>query len=165
MAGRHGEQINLIRSRNVMNRFFVLLAAVAMFGSSAFASDRASVDDAKAMATKAAAYLKDSGPEKAFPAFQAKDNADWHDRDLYVFVQDSKGTMVSHGTNGALIGKPMLALKDVDGKPFNVEIQAVKDTGWIEYKWQNPQTKAVEPKKAYVVRVGDYLVGVGAYVQ
>ncbi len=148
-----------------MNRLFALLAAFAMLGSVAFAADRASVDDAKAMAVKAAAFLKDSGPEKAFPAFQAKDNNDWHDRDLYVFVQDSRGMMMSHGTNPALIGKPMLALKDVDGKPFNVEMQAVKDTGWVEYKWQNPQTKAVEPKKAYIVRVGDYIVGVGAYVQ
>jgi hypothetical protein len=148
-----------------MNRFFAVLAAVAMLGSVAAASDRANVDEAKAMAVKAATFLKDGGPEKAFPAFQAKDNADWHDRDLYVFVQDSKGYMVSHGTNPALIGKPMLALKDVDGKAFNVEMQAVKDTGWIEYKWQNPQSKAVEPKKAYIVRVGDYIVGVGAYVQ
>ncbi len=149
-----------------MGRFFAaVLMTFALFGSSAFASDRASLDDAKAMASKAAAFLKDNGPDKAFPAFQAKDNADWHDRDLYVFVQDNKGMMMSHGTNAALIGKSMLALKDVDGKPFNVEIQAIKDTGWIEYKWQNPQTKAVEPKKAYVVRVGDYLVGVGAYVQ
>ncbi len=152
-------------ARKPYESIFFLLAVLAMLGSSAFASDRASVDDAKAMATKAAAFLKDNGPEKAFPAFQAKDNADWHDRDLYVFVQDNTGMMMSHGTNPALIGKSMLALKDVDGKPFNVEIQAIKDTGWIEYKWQNPQTKAVEPKKAYIVRVGDYLVGVGAYVQ
>jgi hypothetical protein len=147
-----------------MKRLSILLVTFALFASPATASDRASPDDAKAMATKAAAFLKDNGPEKAFPAFQAKDS-EWHDRDLYVFVEDSRGMMVSHGTNASLIGKSMLPLKDVDGKAFNVEMQAVKDTGWVEYKWQNPQTKAVEPKKAYIVRVGDYVVGVGAYVQ
>ena len=147
-----------------MKRFSAVLLTLALLALPAAASDRAGPDDAKSMATKAAAFLKDNGPEKAFPVFQAKDN-EWHDRDLYVFVQDSKGIMVSHGTNPGLIGKSMLPLKDVDGKAFNVEMQAVKDTGWVEYKWQNPQTKAVEPKKAYIMRVGDYIVGVGAYVQ
>ena len=59
----------------------------------------------------------------------------------------------------------MLDLKDVDGKPFNREIQQIKETGWIEFKWQNPLTKAVEPKKMYEVRVGDYIIGVGAYAK
>lgn len=147
-----------------MNRFSALLVALTLFAAPAIASDQATPDQAKVMATKAAAFLKDNGAEKAFPAFQAK-GGEWHDRDLYVFVEDSKGLMVSHGTNPGLIGKSMLPLKDVDGKAFNVEMQAVNDTGWVEYKWQNPQTKKVEPKKAYIVRVGSYIVGVGAYVQ
>jgi cytochrome c len=37
------------------------------------------------------------------------------------------------------------------------------DRGWVDYKWQNPITKAVSHKTAYAVRVGDYVVGVGAY--
>ncbi len=147
-----------------MRGFLPLFLTLAFLGSAAFAADYATTDDAKAMAEKAAAYLKSNGPEKSFAAFQAKEG-DFHDRDLYVFVEDSHGVMVSHGTNPGLIGKSMLPLKDVDGKAFNVEMQAVKDTGWVEYKWQNPQTKAVEPKKAYIVRVGEYIVGVGAYIR
>jgi cytochrome c len=116
------------------------------------------------MAIKAVEYLKAVGPDKSFPEFDAKDGA-WHDRDLYVTVQDSKGVMVAHGTNAGLIGKSMLDLKDVDGKPFNREIQEIKDTGWVEFKWQNPLTKAVELKKVYEVRVGEYIVGVGAYAK
>jgi cytochrome c len=69
---------------------------------------------------------------------------------------------VAHGTNAGLIGKPMLDLRDVDGKPFNREI---KDTGWVNFKWQIPLTKAVEPKTMYEVRVGEYIVGVGAYAK
>ena len=63
-------------------------------------------------------------------------------------VQDSKGVMVAHGTNAGLIGKTVLDLKDVDGKPFNRDTQAIKDAGWINFKWQNPTTKAVEAKTA-----------------
>ena len=64
-----------------------------------------------------------------------------------------------------MIGKSVLELKDVDGKPFNHEIQGIKDTGWVDYKWQNPQTKEVQAKRAYEVRVGEYIVGVGAYLK
>ncbi len=73
--------------------------------------------------------------------------------------------MVAHGTNAGLIGRSVLDLKDVDGKPFNRDIVAITDAGWITFKWQNPLTKAVEPKTQYSVHVGDYFVGVGAYTK
>jgi signal transduction histidine kinase len=138
------------------------LAVAVLLAPAAWAAGQATPDEAKAMAIKAAAFLQENGPEKAFAAFDAKDGV-WHDRDLYVIVQDSKGVMVAHGTNPALIGRSVLNLKDVEGKPFNQETQAVTDTGWVNFKWQNPLTKAVEAKTQYIVRVGDYLVGVGAY--
>jgi signal transduction histidine kinase len=141
------------------------LGAALLLAPVAQAADQATPADAKAMATKAADYLKSAGPDKAFAAFDAKDNSTWHDRDLYVTVEDDKGVLVAHGTNPGLIGRPMLNLRDVDGKPFNQEIQAIKDAGWVSYKWQNPVTKAVEAKTAYEVRVGEYIVGVGAYAK
>jgi cytochrome c len=135
-----------------------------LFAPLALAAGQATPDEAKAMAIKAADYLQSAGPDKALIEFSAKDGP-WHDRDLYVTVQDSKGVMVAHGTNAGLIGKSMLDLKDVDGKPFNREIHAIKDAGWVNFKWQNPATKAVEPKAVYEVRTGDYIVGVGAYTK
>jgi hypothetical protein len=142
----------------------VVFVAALVFAPVVYAAGQATPDEAKAMAIKAADYLKSVGPDKAFPDFDAKDGT-WHDRDLYVTVQDSKGVMVAHGTNAGLIGKSMLELKDVDGKPFNRDVQAIKDQGWIDFKWQNPLTKAVEPKTMYEVHVGEYFVGVGAYVK
>lgn len=132
--------------------------------SLAYAAGQATPDDAKAMAIKAADYLKNVGPDKAFADFDAKDGK-WHDRDLYVTVQNSQGVMVAHGTNPGLIGKSVIDLKDVDGKPFNRDIQAIKDVGWVDFKWQNPLTKTVETKHQYTIRVGEYIVGVGAYAQ
>ncbi|HEX3994250.1 MAG TPA: cache domain-containing protein [Acetobacteraceae bacterium] len=135
-----------------------------LLAPAAFAEGQATPDDAKALAIKAAEYLKAVGPEKALPEFSAKDGP-WHDRELYVVVQDSRGVIVAHGTNPGLIGRMVLGLKDVDGKPFNQEVQAVKDVGWVTYKWQNPITKAVENKTQYTIRVGEYVVGVGAYAK
>jgi len=147
-----------------MKRILLLvLFAIGISCSAAFASDRATPDEAKALAEKAAAYLKANGPEKSFPVFEAKDGG-FQDRDLYVTVADSTGVMRSHGTQPALIGKNLIDLKDVEGKPFEREIVGIKDAAWVEFKWLNPVTKAVEPKKTYQIRVGDYLVGVGAYV-
>ena len=71
--------------------------------------------------------------------------------------------MVAHGNSPGLIGKSLLEFRDVDGKPITQDSLAVKDAGWVDYKWQNPLTKAVEPKVAYIVRVGEYAVVVGAY--
>jgi len=143
--------------------FTVLLLGFALaFAPAALAAGQATPDEAKAMALKAADYLKSNGPEKAWAAFNAA-GGDFHDRDLYVTAEDNNCTVMAHGANAALIGKSLCALKDVDGKAFIQEFSNVKDQGWVDYKWQNPTTKAVEAKTTYVVRVGDYVVNVGAY--
>jgi cytochrome c len=143
--------------------FAVLFLGLSIaFSQGALASGQGSPDEAKAMALKAADYLKANGPEKSWTAFNAAGGA-FHDRDLYVFAQDNDCNLLAHGANAALIGKKLCDLKDVDGKTFIKAFSEVKDQEWVDYKWQNPTTKAVEPKTTYVVRVGDYVVGVGAY--
>jgi hypothetical protein len=140
------------------------VVAALLFSPVANAAGQATPDDAKALAVKAAEHLKSVGPDKAFQEFGGKDGP-WHDRDLYVTVLDTQGVMVAHGTNAGLVGKSMIDLKDVDGKAFNRDVIATKDTGWVTFKWQNPLTKSVEPKSQYTVHVGDYFVGVGAYAK
>jgi cytochrome c len=116
-----------------MKRILLLvLFAIGISWSAAFAADRATPDEAKALAEKAAAYLKSNGPEKSFPVFEAKDGG-FQDRDLYVTVADSTGVMRSHGTQPALIGKNLIDLKDVEGKPFEREIVGIKDAAWVEF--------------------------------
>ena len=129
----------------------------------AVAAGQATADEAKAMAEKAADYLKSVGPAKAFAEFDAKDGP-WHDRDLYVMVENNQNIMVAHGANPGLIGKNVADLKDPDGKAISPEIQAIAESGWVTFRWLNPLTKAMEPKTSYWVRTGDYIVGVGAYV-
>jgi signal transduction histidine kinase len=70
---------------------------------------------------------------------------------------------VAHGGYASLKGKNTIGLTDIDGKPFVKEMVAIKDTGWVNYKWQNPVSKALEEKSVYVIRVGPYLVCAGAY--
>jgi signal transduction histidine kinase len=139
---------------------FVLF--VAMTAGAAWAVEYGSRDEAKAMAEKAAQFFTAQGKDKAFAAITEGSDG-FKDRDLYVFVYDDAGNCVAHGANKALIGKNLLDIRDSDGKALIREIVAVKTAGWVDFKWQNPQTKAIEQKHAYVVRAGAYTFGVGAY--
>ncbi|MCR6629686.1 MAG: cache domain-containing protein [Magnetospirillum sp.] len=145
---------------------FRLFVAVVLFAGlsvgAAQAVEYGSRDEAKAMAEKAAKFFTANGKDKAFTAINEGTDG-FKDRDLYVFVYDDAGVCVAHGANKALIGKNLLDIRDTDGKPLIREIVAVKDAAWVDFKWQNPQTKAIEQKHAYVVRAGAYTFGVGAY--
>jgi len=144
---------------------FAATAALAVFVSfSAVAADRASPDDAKVLAEKAAAHFKDVGPEKAIADFMKADGA-YVDRDLFVVTYSPDGKVLS-GLIPALIGKDANSFKDVDGKEFGKEIIAkanAEKTGWVEYRMTNPATKKIEQKVSYLIKVGDYVVFVGAY--
>ena len=146
-----------------MTRWMLRVAFVLplLFAAVAHADDLGTPDQAKAMALNAARLLKSDGADKAFPEFDK--GAAFHDRDLYVMVYDGTGTCVAHGANPALIGKLLIGLKDPDGKLLIKDLVSVPDAGWIDYKWPHPVTKKIEPKSTYVVHVGDYYVGVGAY--
>ena len=40
---------------------------------------------------------------------------------------------------------------------------AIDKSGWVDYKFKSPATNQEHDKSSYIVRVGDFLVGVGAY--
>ncbi|WP_299439469.1 cache domain-containing protein [uncultured Rhodospira sp.] len=137
----------------------VLLCQTVAVGG-ALAADRATKEEAKAMAEDAAAYYEEHG-EAAFDVFTNGDM--FKDRDLYVFMMDLKGTMVAHGQNPSLIGRDTIGLRDPSGKAFIQEFVAVEDKAWVSYQWQNPTTGGVDDKVSYIINVGDYVLGVGAY--
>jgi len=146
--------------------FSRLFFAVALLFASVTgaAADYATMDEAKAMAEKAAKHIESAGVDAAVADFM-ETGGQWHDRDLYVFVFDANGTTIAHGAKPSLVGRDLTKLRDVDGKAFMLEFLAVTDTAWVDYKWQNPSTNKVDPKSSYIIRVGEHIVGVGAYKQ
>lgn len=134
--------------------------------SSALAADKGSAEEAMAMVGKAVALVKAEGKEKAFAAISDPSNKTFHDRDLYIYVYDLNGVAVAHGNNPKMVGKSLIGLKDNEGKPLikeMVDLAKTKGKGWVEYKWPNPATKAVEPKAGYIEKVDDILIGSGIY--
>jgi cytochrome c len=141
---------------------FALVAAGA-----AFAADRGSADEAKALALKAAALFEAKGPA-AIDAFnETKDS--FVDRDLYVTVTDQQGIVrASSGPSARLIGKNTWDAEDPDGKKYVQEFWKVTDggdgQGWLTYKYVDPFTKKIARKKTFVRRIGDYVLTCGSYI-
>jgi cytochrome c len=118
--------------------------------------------ETQALCEKAAALVKAEGAN-AFPKFQAKDGG-FIDRDLYVFVLDGKGLFTAHGAKPILVGKGSLEMKDANGFEFIKAFVAVKSKAWVGYRWPDPTDGGkVKDKDSYIIRVGDYVVGVGYY--
>jgi cytochrome c len=125
----------------------------------------ATLDEAKAMAEHAATLLESAGPREALVQFMDPAGG-FIDRDLYVFVFDLQGVLWASGGFPETVGSNALAAQDSRGRFFVQEalrIAVQEGRGWIEYEWFNPCTGKMNPKSSYVIRVGPFVVGVGAY--
>jgi signal transduction histidine kinase len=143
----------------------ICIAAVALLGAAIAPVLAATPDEAKAMAEKAAALVAAEG-DKAFPKFQDP-NGEFHQGELYVVVIDRKG-VVRSTLNQKLIGVNMWEATDPDGVKFTQLSWSATEktpTAWISYKFTNPVSKKIEPKKTWVHRVGDYVVQSGVYIK
>ena len=138
---------------------------LALAVGSAHASKDAGTEDAIAMVKKGVTFIKASGKDKAYAEISNK-QGQFIDRDLYLVVYGLDGTVRAHGANEKMIGKNLIELKDIDGKPFvkeRVELAQAKGTFWQDYKFTNPVTKKIEPKSMYCERLDDSVVCGGIY--
>lgn len=151
--------------KKIFSTILLCLYTLTFSHSAVSASDKGSADEAVALVMKAVAYIKANGKEKAFAEFN-NPSGSFKNRDLYIFTMDMNGVMSAHGANPKLIGKNLLGVKDVDDKQFAksfIEVANSKGKGWVDYKWPNPTTKAIEAKSTYIEKVDDMMVGCGIY--
>lgn len=144
------------------------IVALMIFVPAAFAADFGTKDEAVAMVKRVQEKFKKDGADATFKAVSDKSVEEFHDRDLYPFIYDMKGTCVAHGARPALIGKNLYDLKDQDGKYLIREVIDIAEgsgAGWVDYKWPNPLSNKIEDKSSYIEKMGDYVVGVGIYRQ
>ncbi len=140
-------------ARRALALTFVFFAAIA----SAHAAGP-SFDDAKALTEKAAALIATEG-DKAFPKLADPDGG-YHQGFMYVTVLDRQG-VVHVSWNQKLVGINMWETTDPDGVKPTQDAWKVTEgsgTGILRYKFTNPETKKIEPREAWVHRVGDYVV-------
>ncbi|MBS0441035.1 MAG: cache domain-containing protein [Proteobacteria bacterium] len=120
---------------------------------------------AHALLERAIAHYRRAG-DKALPDFTH--SAGFADGELYVFVVDTRGTLLaSGGPAAALVGQNVADLKDVTGKPFMAEIldrTKSKGAGTVTYRWLNRVDNKVESKVTYFQKVGERIIAVGYHV-
>jgi cytochrome c len=124
--------------------------------------------EAVAMVKRVVHKFGTDGPEATFKAVLDKSSPEFHDGDLYAFVYDMNGVMMASGGRANLVGMNLISLKDQDGRYLVREMIAIAQgpgSGWLEYRWPNPQSKKIEAKQTYIEKMGDYLVGVGVWKQ
>lgn len=149
-----------------MKKVYALVLTVFLVVSFAYAQGQfGTAEEAKALMNKAVTYLKANGKDKAFEAFNNKKGA-FVNKDLYIFVLDLNGKILSHGANEKLIGKDMMETKDKNGQLFvkkMIDLAKTKGKGEVEYYWDNPVTKQVALKVSIFEKVGDVIVACGYY--
>jgi len=125
----------------------------------------ASQKDAKALVEKAVTFVKANNKDAALKEI-SKAKGQFDKGDLYVFAYDMSATVIAHPKNPKLIGKNLMDIPDTDGKLFRkeiVEMAKAKGAGWVDYKYLNPETRKVEAKTTYVLKVGDIILCCGTY--
>jgi len=148
-----------------MKKLLAMLLGAALYLSGLLSVWASTPDDATALVKKAVALVKQSGKDKAMVAFNDP-QGDFVKGDLYVFVVDMNGKTLANGSNAKLIGKNVIDMKDADGKLFIknfIDIAQSKGSGWSDYQWVDPVTKAIRPKTTYVEKVDDVVIGCGIY--
>ncbi|PKN62074.1 MAG: cache type 2 domain-containing protein [Deltaproteobacteria bacterium HGW-Deltaproteobacteria-15] len=145
-----------------MKKMIIVLAVIGLLAGFAHASDK---DAAKALVEEAVTYVNSQGKDKALAEISKAKGA-FDKGELYVFAYDLDARVIAHPKNPKLIGKNLAEVPDNDGKLFRkeiVEIAKTKGTGWVDYKYMNPETKKPEPKTTYLQKVGDIIVCCGTY--
>ena len=151
-----------------MNRTLagLALACAALVSTQPALAQNATKEDAVAMVKKGVAYIKANGTDKSYAEITAK-NPQFVKSDLYLVVYGLDGKCLAHGANEKQVGRDLIDLKDIDGKPFvreRTELGRSKPNGfWQDYKFTNPATKKIEPKQMYCERLDETIVCGGIY--
>lgn len=117
------------------------------------------------MVNEAASFVKKNGEETSVKEL-SNPKGKFTMGSIYVFAYDTSGTMVAHPVNAKLIGKNLLEVPDVDGKLFRkeiVEVAKTKGSGWVDYKYKNPENGQFEEKTTFVLKSGSLILCCGVY--
>ncbi len=145
-------------------RVMALCLFALAFQAPAAAEEKRTPEEAVAMVKRAVAFYKENGREKALAEYNNQ-KGKFVDGSLYIFAYDMKGVNLA-SPNPKIIGKNMIEVKDLNGKPTvksYLEVAQGKGSGWVDFVWPHPITGVLQPKSAYIEKVDDILVACGIY--
>lgn len=149
--------------------FAILLVALAfsMLGAQTL-DDRKK--KAEGLVTRAVSALATQGQTAVFAQINDK-KGPFTQGEFYIFVYDLDGICLAHGQQVEKIGKPLIALTDINGLPyiqtFTRIAKSEKGQGWTEYVMKNPVTSKPQKKMSFIMRVPgkSYYMGCGTYIE
>jgi len=124
-------------------------------------------DEAKVMVEKAIAHVKTVGAEKAYADFSTPGGS-FTKGELYVFVIDMNSSVLAHGGTPKMVGKSLAEMRTADGKLLVkefIDVVNAKGEGWVDYKWNNPETKKIQDKSTFIKKIpgANAFAGCGFY--
>ncbi len=91
------------------------------------------------------------------------------DKSGYFYVYDLNCVNLAHATQPELQGKNLYDYQDIKGNYVIRKLakRAQEGGGFVEYYWQNPQTKKEQKKIGYVEIIPgtNYFIGTGVYLK
>lgn len=144
--------------RKILNPL-ITLCVLSMISSPLASEAQKAVDLVK----KAAEFMSIYGKETCINELKKK-NGRFCKGEMFVIAYDTTGTMMAHPKNHKLIGVNLIDVPDADGKMFRKEMIMVaksKGSGWVEYKYRNPEKKETKFIAAYVHQSGDIVLCCG----
>ena len=154
--------------KNKQTKSVIIFSAILVLtGIFAWAAERGTADEAKALLAKAIEHYKQVGRVQALADFNSK-KTPWLDRDLYVVCLDSKHILVANGGYPEYVGKTMLDLTTAkNGKPLGQALWDSAQNGGseiVEWVWFNPLSKNLESKAGLTQKAdADITCTVGYY--
>jgi cytochrome c len=149
----------------MLKKMIYLLIICVFAAGSVYSAEKSTAGEAKKMVEMAAAYITANGEEAAIKEINKSDGK-FVKGDLYVFAYDMNAVMKAHPIDPKLIGQKLYDKADSKGKLFRkeiVELAKSKGSGFVDYTYRNPVSKAEEPKTTYIQKVGNLIVCCGAY--
>lgn len=141
------------------------LLACVLLCPTARAAEPGTVDEARAMVSKAAALMRELGPERAMAEINNPFGAFTY-RDLYVTVYSMRGRILAHGAQPRLIGRDAWDWRDANDKFYVREIVTRArngDTGPVHYTHVHPFSGQLRVEETWFLAVDRYVVTCGAY--
>ena len=139
-----------------------LVGTVVLMGNVLVADGK---QEATQLVEKAIAFAKKNGEAMVLAEINLM-KGPFDKGEIYVFAYDLNGVVLAHPKNAKLVGKNMADMPDQDGKMFRKDILAIakkQGSGWVDYKYKNPESNKVEEKSTYFKAVDGVIYLCGVY--
>lgn len=146
-----------------ISKIIVTLLALVVFAGAETPSQKA-----EALVKRGFAYIKEKGKDAAIKEFNNPKGI-FVEGEFYIFAYDMGDVCLALPSKQAQVGKDLTEIVDADGKLFFAEFHKVMESksgsGWVDYKWMNPETKKIQAKTSFVMKVPgeDMYIGCGFY--